>query len=345
MKRALILGGTGAIGYAVARRLLDLGWRVELTGRDPAHRPPDLPGASFAPVARDDGEGMRALLGGGAHLVVDCACYTARQAEALLPLLGDVGATVMISSKAVYVDAEGRHSNSRSAPRFDGPIREGQPTLAPSDAPFDSPEGYGANKAAAEAVLLESGLPVTVLRPSKVHGAWSRRPREWFFVKRVLDRRRPVVLVRGGRGVGHPSAAANIAALVECVAALPGQRVLNVADPDAPTALEMSRRVAAYLGWEFDEVLAEDSLPGTVGRHPWDAPSPLVLDTSAAAALGYRPVGTYGETVAAEVDWLVRLASTGHPRWALPAADDPFFARLFDYAAEDRYLRTRGGSG
>ncbi|ANZ39177.1 hypothetical protein BBK82_26985 [Lentzea guizhouensis] len=38
---------------------------------------------------------------------------------------------------------------------------------APGSMDFDSPKGYGANKVAAEHTLLDSGLPVTVLRPSK----------------------------------------------------------------------------------------------------------------------------------------------------------------------------------
>jgi NAD(P)-dependent dehydrogenase (short-subunit alcohol dehydrogenase family) len=42
MPRALILGGTGAIGRATARRLLTAGWRVDLTGRNPD---PDAPSA------------------------------------------------------------------------------------------------------------------------------------------------------------------------------------------------------------------------------------------------------------------------------------------------------------
>jgi NAD(P)-dependent dehydrogenase (short-subunit alcohol dehydrogenase family) len=42
MPRALILGGTGAIGRATARRLLTADWRVDLTGRNPD---PDAPSA------------------------------------------------------------------------------------------------------------------------------------------------------------------------------------------------------------------------------------------------------------------------------------------------------------
>jgi nucleoside-diphosphate-sugar epimerase len=337
-RRAVVLGGTGAIGFAVARRLLASGWTVDLTGRQRAHLPPGLGGASFSPVGRDDLQGLRTLVGGGAELLVDCVCYTAAQARALLPLLGSVGATVMISSKAVYVDAAGRHSNSREGPRFDGPVTEAQPTVAPGDVPFDTAEGYGANKVAAEQVLLDSGLAVTVLRPSKVHGAWARRPREWVFVRRALEGRRPLILARLGAGVDHPSAAVNVAALVERVAGLPGQRIVNSADPDTPNARDIARTVADRLGHRFEEVLLDGPAQGPIGRHPWDTVPGFVLDMSAAAALGYAPVGSYAATVAEEIDWLVRLVREGQPSWALPAADDAFFAPLFDYAAEDRYL-------
>jgi nucleoside-diphosphate-sugar epimerase len=249
----------------------------------------------------------------------------------------------MLSSKAVYVDASGRHSNSDEPPHFDGPIGEDQPTLRPSAVPYDSREGYGANKVAAEQVLLDSGYPVSVLRPSKVHGAWARRPREWVFVKRALDARPAVLLAHHGQGVDHPSAAANVAALIECVAAQPGRHILNSADPDAPSAGEIARTIAAHLGHTWREVLLDEP-PGALGRTPWDAVPPIILDTSAATALGYRPAGTYATTVVEELDWLVAATRDPAMAWALPAMNDPFFSRLLDYAAEDRYLARSSSS-
>jgi len=235
----------------------------------------------------------------------------------------DVTSTVLISSKAVYADDRGNHSNSETTPDFGGPVRETQPTVPPrEDIPFASREGYGANKAAAEQVLLQSGAPVTVLRPSKIHGEGANPPREWIYVKRVLDRRPVVFLAHRGVGVDHPTAAANIAALVETVAAKPGARILNSADPDAPNALEISRAVARHLGHEWDEVLVDDA---SLGAHPWDKRPPFVLDTSAATALGYEPAGDYATTVGEEIDWLVNER---------PAFDEEF-AGAFDYAAED----------
>jgi nucleoside-diphosphate-sugar epimerase len=340
MPRALVVGGTGMIGRAVARRLLAAGWEVDLTGRDPTRLPTEVAaaGGRFVAAERSDSAQLLAALGDGTDLLVDCICYAAEDARRLLPLARNAGSTVMISSKAVYVDALGNHPNSDTAPRFGGPIRETQPTVAPGDGDYMTREGYGANKVAAEQVLLDSGLPVSVLRPSKVHGAGAENPREWVFVKRVLDRRPAVLLARRGAGVDHPTAAANIAALAEVAAAKPGRRILNSADPDAPSALEISRTIARRLDHVWDEVLLDDEADDTLGRHPWDTPHPIVLDTTAAAQLGYVPAGDYATTVADEVDWLVSIARGADGETSLPGPEDPVFGPMLDYAAEDRYL-------
>jgi nucleoside-diphosphate-sugar epimerase len=289
MSRALILGGTGAIGRATARRLLDAGWQVELTGRDPAHLPAALAtaGARFAVADRGDPGQLAAAAGDGADLLVDCVCFTAADAAALLPLARAAGSTVLISSKAVYVD---------------------------------------------------SGLPVTVLRPSKIHGPGTRQPREWVFVRRVLDGRPVVVLAHQGAGVDHPTAAANVAALIETVAGSPGRQILNCADPDAPSGLEISRTLARHPGHAWEEVLLGEDAPAGLGRHPWDRWPPVVLDMTAAAQLGYQPAGDYAATVAATVDWLVADARGGPDAGLLPTPGDEYFARYLDYPAEDRYL-------
>ncbi|MET9291043.1 NAD(P)H-binding protein [Streptomyces sp. NPDC003077] len=340
MPRALILGGTGPIGRAAAGRLLADGWRVDVTGRDPRRMPDGLraAGARFLVADRSDPAQLKGAVRSGADLIVDCLCYTAADARLLLRLAEHATSTVLISSRAVYVDAHGNHANSAIPPRFDGPVRETQPTMTPGDMDHRSPEGYGANKAAAERTALDSGLPVTVIRPGLVHGPGAANPREWVLVKRILDRRATVLLADGGRGVVHTTAAANLAALIATVAERPGTRILNCADPDAPSALEISRTVAGHLGHSWREVLLDATAPEWLGRTPWDAPHPVVLDMSAAHDLGYRPAGSYARTVAAELDWLLRAARTGDPAGILPAADDPSFAPFLDYAAEDAYL-------
>jgi len=319
------------IGRATARRLAATGWQVDVTGRDPAHFPRELAeaGVRFHAADRADPARLRAVLGEGADLLVDCICFTAADARGLLPLAEHATSTALISSKAVYVDAAGNHSNSDTPPDFGGPIRESQPTMAPGDMDYNSREGYGANKVAAEHVALDSGLPISILRPSRMHGVGTNRPREWVFVKRVLDRRPAVLLAARGTGIVHPTAAVNTAALIETVAQQPGARILNSADPNAPSALEIARTIARQLG--------ESAAPG-LGATPWDSPHPVVLDTTASLELGYKPVGDYAATVADEVDWLFDVYRAGDPDGLLPAADDEFFAEYFDYAAEDAYL-------
>ncbi|MCQ2001035.1 NAD-dependent epimerase/dehydratase family protein [Arthrobacter zhaoxinii] len=337
MKQAVILGGTGVLGQAMAHRLLGSGWEVRMTGRNASKMPAALrqAGAAFVSSDRRSARDLAHAIGQGADLLVDAACYTAADAELLLPHLGSIGSAVMLSSKAVYVDDDGNHVNSDVAPRFERPVQESQQIMKPSHGNYDSREGYGANKVAAEQVLLDSGHPVTVIRASKVHGAGAVRPREWMFVKRVLDRRPAVFLAGSGAGGDHTTAAVNTAALVQTVAGRPGRRILNSADPDAPTAREIARTVAAYLGHDWEEILLGATDDPGLGAHPWDLTPPLVLDTQASLALGYRPVGTYAETVPAAVDWL--LSSPAHQ----PAGEDPFFTYYTDYAREDAYLAAR----
>jgi nucleoside-diphosphate-sugar epimerase len=337
------LAGTGAIGWAAARRLTARGWEVMVTGRDPAHVPSGLPalGARFVRADRHNPATIPEVLAGGADLLVDCACYTPAHAVDLLPFLGDVTSTVMISSKAVYVDSQGRHSNSDIPPQFNAPITEDQPTLRPDSADSDSAEGYGRNKVGAEETLLASGHPVTVLRASKVHGAWSRQPREWYFVKRALDRRPAVLLAHRGAGANHPSAALNIAALIETVADRPGRRILNAADPDCPDGRTIAAVIAAHLCHTWQEILLDDTAPEDLGRHPWDRVPPAVLDTTAARQLGYTPAGDYRATVADEIDWLINAATCSEPSHLLRAISNRYATAQSDYANEDDYLRQR----
>jgi nucleoside-diphosphate-sugar epimerase len=334
VNHAIILGGNGVLGQAIALRLRTAGWSVMVTGRDPSRFPRELrlAGVQFRRSDRRDATDLAETIGAGADLLVDGVCYTGADARMLVPHLGDIRSTVMLSSKAVYVDAFGNHVNSPVAPRFDEPISEENPTMRPSDEDYRSRDGYGANKVAAELVLRESGWPVTVIRPSKVHGAGAANPREWMFVQRVLDGRAAVLLAHRGRGGDHTTAAVNTAALVETVAAHPGSRILNSADPDAPTGLEIARAVARHLGHAWEEVLLPDDADPALGAHPWDFVPPIVLDTRASLRLGYRPVGTYADTIGAEIDWLVASEQNR------PSTADSSSAGAADYVREDRFL-------
>lgn len=348
MSSAVILGGTGAVGFAIADRLARKGWRVVVTGRNPARFSASLEalGVRFSACDRSDLGRLRALVGTGGHdLLVDCLCFTANDARELVELADGIGSTVMISTKAVYADDAGNNVNSPVPPRFPEPITEDQAVMAPGHGDPMVGEGYGSHKVAAEQTVLASGLPVTVIRPSKIHGPGGSQPREWFFVKRCLDRRPHVLLANRGRSIDHTTAAANLAALVEVAANVPGRRILNSADPDAPSVLDIARTIAAQLDHDVVEHLLDPSADPMLGAHPWMAVEPIVLDTSAATALGYVPAGTYAETVVDAVRWMTENADVDSSgRAILPGIDGAWFEGMFDYSGEDLHLSKRSGS-
>lgn len=344
-RRAVVLGGTGGIGSAVARDLLDASgrggddWQVDVVARrgGPVADALTAAGARFVPGDRRDSAVLRDLLRPGADLVVDTVGLTRDDALQLRPFLDDVGSTVFVSSKAVYTDERGRHANSPEKPVFGGAVSELQPTVPAADGDPTSRDGYGAAKVAAEQVLLDHGAPVTVLRPSKVYGTGIGRPREWFVVRRALDGRERILLADRGRGVDHTTAASGIASLVRLVADAPDRRILNVADESAPSVLEIVRTIAGHLDHPFDEVLLDENAPAFVGTTPWSSPTPFVLDTTAARALGWQPP-TFRTAVVPELDWLVETAHAVPADGDVPWASDPFWDRMFDYGPEDAAL-------
>ena len=309
MRRALLLGGTGQIGRAAARRLGEHGWDVEVASRTSG-------------VDRNAAGELEAAIGDGVDLLVDIVAFTRAHGAQLNALAGRIGSAVVISSASVYVDDAGRTLDEATSletfPRLPVPIAETQPTVAPSE------ETYSTQKAALEQVLLDGPLPVTILRPCAIHGPGSELPRELFFVRRVLDGRRTVVLVSNGESRFHTTSVDNVAELIRLAAEQPDTRVLNAGDPDPPTVSEIGRAIAP----ELEQVLVPES--GYERRelsNPWAVPFPLVVDMQAAEAeLGYRPVTTYPEAARKTAAWL---------RAEPPDVTGTYMERYFDYAAED----------
>jgi nucleoside-diphosphate-sugar epimerase len=294
------------------------------------------PGLEDVPIVHLDRDEEGALMpANGFDLLVDVVPFELAHAEQLLEL--DVGAIVAISSASVYADDEGRTLDEAEAaddfPEFPGPIPETQPTVEPGDA------NYSTKKAALEQRLLENErIPATIVRPCAIYGPGDRMAREWFFVKRALDRRSYIVLTMRGANLFHTTASANIGELVRLIAANRATGAFNCGDPDPPTVLEISRRVAAAVGHEWTEVL----LPrpegrGAVGNTPWSAPKPFVVDMSAAAReLGYEPVTTWSDAIDRQVEWLVEATRGRKWQEVLPRGAEYL---QFDYEGEDSLVK------
>ena len=84
-----------------------------------------------------------------------------------------------------------------------------------------------------------------------VHGIGARHPRQWWFVKRALDRRAVVPLVAAGATVCHTSSTIGMASLAcHCLARrLAG--TFNAGDPIARSVGKIAGLVAAYMNRPF----------------------------------------------------------------------------------------------
>jgi nucleoside-diphosphate-sugar epimerase len=317
-KRAFVLGGTGCVGGAIARALVDDGWDVTAAGTSDLDR-------------NNDGS---LAVANGFDLLVDVIPFEAAHAEQLLAL--DVGAIVAISSASVYADEQGRTLDEAQGaddfPEFPVPIPETQPTVEPAD------ESYSTKKVKLERILLENDrVPAAVVRPCAIYGRNDRMAREWFFVKRALDRRPYVVLTNRGAGRFHTTAVENIGELVRLIAGEPRTDVYNCGDPDPPTVLDIARAVGKAAGHSFTEVLLpEAGARGEVGQTPWSAPKPLLVDMSKAEReLGYRPKTTWADALPRQVDWLIEATRDRDWRDVLPRGAEYV---KFDYEREDELV-------
>ncbi|AEE45903.1 NAD-dependent epimerase/dehydratase family protein [Cellulomonas fimi] len=342
MRTALVIGGTGQVGRAVVPALVGDGWAVRVLSRGSRADAATVEawGAHGVVGDRRDPEVVRRALHGGVDVVVDVVGYDDRDAVPLLAHRGQVGSAVVVSSAAVYVDDAGDGLETDRFGTFPVPLDESRPTV---DAGRDT---YATGKVALERAWLHSPVPTTALRAAAIHGPGCVQPREWTFVRRVLDGRDVRVLAHDGESRFQTVATAVLAELVRLAAARPGDRVLNAADPDAPTVAEIARVVDATLGAQSRTVTFPGPPRGNLGLTPWSVPHPLVLDmTRAASELGYVAPGSYAVTAPAAVHWLVDEASRRDWRDAFPG-----FVRMeamgdfFDYAAEDAFLAAGAGA-
>ena len=329
MPSAFVVGGTGNVGGAVTRALVGDGWEVTVAAR---HEQPAPDGARLVQLDRNEDGAL--VVANGSDLLVDVIPFEAAHAEQLLAL--DVGAVVAISSASVYADDQGRTLDEAQGvddfPEFANPIPESHATVEPGDAT------YSTKKAAIEQMLLENDrTPAAIVRPCAIYGAGDRMAREWYFVKRAVDKRPYVVLTGRGESHFHTTASENIGELVRLIAKEPRTGAFNSGDPDPPTVLELARAIGEAAGHSYGEVLLP-TFEGEVGQTPWSAPKPLIVDMAKAEdELGYKPVTTWEDALPRQVEWL--LSATRDRDWqeVLPRGAQYL---QFNYEAEDELVRS-----
>jgi nucleoside-diphosphate-sugar epimerase len=341
-KHAFIVGGTGQIGRALALRFRTAGWDVTVSHRGQRGISAALSesGTNFVMLDRGQPGALLSALKQGADAIIDTVAYDETHAAQLLAIQGNVGAIAVMSSISVYCDDQGRTLDEASAdsiPMMPVPIPETHPTTPPG------PATYSTRRVALEQKLLGSAtVPVTILRPGAIYGPGALHPREWWFVKRILDGRRQIPLAFEGQSRFTSTSVANLAAMTLMAIEKPGTRILNAVDPNTPTVYERGVAIAAHMGAECEFIRLPTEPGGSgVGFTPWSVRAPFVADDSAARLLGYAPAETYAQGVVPMIGWLVETQARGDWREHFPeiVRYDPF-----DYAAEDDVLLKRSAT-
>ncbi|MDQ3940897.1 MAG: NAD-dependent epimerase/dehydratase family protein, partial [Actinomycetota bacterium] len=312
-KTAFVLGGSGLIGDALVPQLVEAGYEVSVGTRS-GGQPQD--GVRHVRIDRSDDHGFARSLSGDYDLFVDIIAFGEKDARQLLGLAGRIGSLVVISSAAVYADRHGKRllGSDDDAGKW---IQETDPVVPPVADGSD----YEGGKVAVEQTLLDAPFPVAVLRPGAIFGPHDRASREWYFVKRVLDGRRLVVLAYMGASMFHTVSSRNLASVIIKAGAKRATGIFNCGDLLPPDVNAIAEAVGDVMDHQFEVTLIDGPSRGAVGDTPWTVPHPFVLDLTAVRRdLDFAPVTLYEDAVSETCEWLV--AATSQRPWqdALPKA-------------------------
>lgn len=297
-RSALILGGSGFLGSAIARELLRAGWKVAALGRG---RTPNRNEGTETLVAdrKKAGALAEAIKGRRFDLVVDCVAFIQSDAvDAVKTFAGLIGHCIVISTDYVYAP--------RPDMRF--PIREDAPTW--KDIP------YVGGKVDCEEVFIQSWkekqFPVTILRPPHLIGPGRALGCNSPQVgdPKLLDYIRSgkgLVLVHDGQHLIQPVAVREVGA---CIAHFAGNaksfgQIMNCPGPDCVTTLGYYHTIADCLGvpLKYTTMTIEEFQ----ARVPSSAPflRHRIYDSSRLKEItGYVPRIPFRDAVREALDWL-----------------------------------------
>lgn len=299
--RVLLLGGSGLLSGAAARRFLAAGCEVTALTRGGRERARHERLAHLTADRRDAASLERALGGTRFDLTADFLAYDAADIERLLAVPGfEPGRLAMISTGQVYLVT----ADPRPPFREEDADRPLLPEPAPGTRDHDE-WAYGMGKRAAEAALLDGGrrrgLPTLALRVPVIQGEEDGRDsrRLWAWLERLRDGG-PVLLPEGGAQRVRFLYATDAAEALLALAAAPrwpGEPALNLAQPDEPTLRDFLEQVATLAGVapRFVPVPAADlraaGLADTCAPY-WGRWCSRPDPARAVAALGIRPRST-----------------------------------------------------
>ena len=228
MTRVLVTGGTGFIGSALVPRMIQAGYAPRLlVRRAPSPAPPPPVEVVVGDVT--DVDTLRAALADASAVIHMAAATSAGRLDPAIAYRVNVGAA------SALVEAC-RQTGARLI------------VLSTQHVYLPAPGLYGRTKRMADRIFLESGVPVTILRPSLVYGPGSRG----VFVRlATLVRKLPVIPVIGpGRWRMRPLFLDDLVEVILAVLARPelAGRTYDVGGPDLVTYDEFLSAICTAIG-------------------------------------------------------------------------------------------------
>lgn len=323
-RTALLVGGTGPTGPAIARGLEDLGFEVVLLHRG-NHEIPEVARLEHLHGDVFSEDGIRAALGGRNF---DVAIVTYGRLRSVAEVLKDrVGHLLSVGGVPVY------HGYFDPAVRI--PPGLPVPTREDDELAREGEDGKSYRIARTEQLLFAAHPDATHFRYPFVYGPRQLAPREWCVVRRILDVRPFIILPDGGLTLVSFGYVENLAHAVMCAINRPDAakgEVFNVADSETLTIRQVVELVTAELGydWELLSLPAEFAVPARPLMMNQLTTHRVVDTAKLRDRLGYRDVVAARDAVQQTARWLVdnRPEPGGYEEFAL---QDPF-----DYQAEDR---------
>lgn len=324
--RALLIGGTGPTGPAIARGLEARGFDITIF-HSGNHEVPEVDHLRHLHGDAFDEASLRNTLGGETFDVAIAAYGRLRSIADVLT--GKVGRILSIGGVPVY--------RGFFDPTVHRPPGLPVPTREDAELATEADDGKSYRIGRTEQMLFDKHPTATHFRYPYVYGPRQLAPREWCVIRRALDGRPCFVLPDNGLALVPYGYVDNLAHALLCAIDRPDRsmgEVFNCGDDEKLTIRQVVEIITDELhhDWELVDmparfaVCARPMLQNSLGTH-------RVMDTTKLRErLGYRDVVPAREAVRLATRWLVANPPErgGYEETAL---QDPF-----DYAAEDRLV-------
>jgi nucleoside-diphosphate-sugar epimerase len=308
--RVLVLGGTRFVGPHVVRLLAEEGHEVTIFHRGETET--ELP-AGVRPLHGDFAsfsKHLTRLRSEKPDVVVDLVPSMSKDGHGVLHFRGIARRAVVITSCDVY-RAFARVWRSEPGPPDPVPLTEQSPLRSKPVRELSA--GIDLDNMEVERAVADGDpeLPVTVVRPTAIHGPGDYQHRLYTYLRR-MEEGRPAILLDAAL-LGWRRAHCYVEDVAHAIALtvteeLAGGRIYNVAYERTFTEIEWVEEIARIHGWSGEVVLAKsDLLPEYLREDAFDLRQDYVVDSSRIRReLGYREVAGEDEALRRTIEWELR---------------------------------------